>query len=199
MDDTPVEVVRAAPERLSALAPVFGRAFVHEPMMLWPMGEHGDVADRFTRCFSHFLERALPLGIVWEAGRALGAAAWFPPGGHDSWDDHPWNEPRIAELTDDGGSRYDAFWDWIGPRSPAEPSWELDSIAVEPALQGRGIGGALIAAGLAQARADGVGAFLSTGSPRNVPIYERHGFRRAEELDAPGGGPRIWFMRWDPR
>jgi hypothetical protein len=43
----------------------------------------------------------------------------------------------------------------------------------------------------------GVGAFLSTGTPGNVPIYERCGFRVIEEADAPGG-PHIWFMRADP-
>ena len=38
-------------------------------------------------------------------------------------------------------------------------------------------------------------AFLETGNPRNVPYYERFGFRVIDEGDAPGGGPRIWFMR----
>jgi hypothetical protein len=52
-------------------------------------------------------------------------------------------------------------------------------------------------AGQARAQADGVGAFLSTGTARNVSIYERRGFRVVEDLDAPGGGPHIWFMRWD--
>ncbi len=41
-------------------------------------------------------------------------------------------------------------------------------------------------------------AFLSTGTRRNVDIYGRSGFRVVDEADAPGGGPRIWFMRRDP-
>jgi len=43
-----------------------------------------------------------------------------------------------------------------------------------------------------------VPAFLSTGTRRNVEIYGRSGFRVVDEADAPGGGPRIWFMRRDP-
>ena len=39
-------------------------------MMCWPLGSDGDVVDRFTRCFTYFLEVALPLGVVWEAGDA---------------------------------------------------------------------------------------------------------------------------------
>ena len=180
------------------LAPVFGGAFVDEPMMRWPMGESGDIADRFGRAFGYFLEDALELGLVWEAGDANGAAVWIPPDTFETWERNPWNQSRIRALTDDGGRRYDAFWDWVESHSPTEPMWLLDSIAVEPAAQGRGIGRALVTVGLARARADGLGAFLSTGTARNVSIYGRCGFRVTAEIDAPDGGPRIWFMRWDP-
>ena len=193
-----VEVTRSTPDRLPALAPMFGRAFVDEPMMRWPMGEHGDPVDRFTRAFAAVLEQVLPHGLVWEASAGQGAVLWFPPEPAEPWDEHPWNHPLIATLTDDGGRRYDAFWAWVESRIPHGGLWLLDSIGVEPALQGRGIGTALIAAGLARARADGVGAFLSTGTAGNVPIYGRSGFRVVEDLDAPEGGPHIWFMRWDP-
>jgi GNAT superfamily N-acetyltransferase len=187
------------PARLSALAQVFGRAFVHEPMMRWPLGSEGDLEERFTRCFAYFLEAALPLGLVWEAGPGDGAAVWIAPEQSDVWDGHPWNQARILALADDdGGRRYDAFWDWVAKHDPPEPSWQLDSIAVAPELQGRGIGRTLIEAGLARARAERTGAFLSTGTEANVAIYARCGFRVYEEAQAPGGGPHIWFMRADP-
>jgi GNAT superfamily N-acetyltransferase len=198
MSGTGIKVVRARPDQLSAVASVFGRAFVTEPMMRWPLGEHGDVVDRFTRCFSYFLEDVLARGIVWETGGVSGAAVWDPPGESDAWGEHPWNQPRIKALSDDEGRRYEAFWDWVYAHNPDEPLWQLDSIAVEPGSQGRGFGSALIARGLAQARADSTGAFLSTGTLRNVSIYGRCGFQVVDEDDAPNGGPHIWFMRWDP-
>jgi GNAT superfamily N-acetyltransferase len=183
--------------RVSVLAGVFGRAFVHEPMMRWPLGADGDVAGRFTRCFAYFLEAALPLGLVWEAGDGQGAAVWIPPEQAQAWETHPWNQARILALAEDGGRRYNAFWDWVAMHDPAQPSWQLDSIAVPPELQGRGIGRALIEAGLERARADRTGAFLSTGTAGNVAIYGRCGFRVYDEADAPDGGPHIWFMRSD--
>jgi len=67
---------------------------------------------------------------------------------------------------------------------------------VDPKLQGQGYGGALIRKG--QAQAQGTGAFLSTGTERNVSIYGRYGFRVIDDAHAPDNGPRIWFMRWDP-
>ena len=155
-------------------------------------------AGGYTRCFAAFLEVVLDLGLVREAGNAQGAAVWVPPGRFASWAEHPWNQPRIHALTDDGGHRYDAFWRWVDSRSPSEPLWQLDSIAVDPSVQGRGLGTAMIADGLDRARRDGVGAFLSTGTERNVSLYATCGFRVVDEAEAPGNGPRIWFMRWDP-
>ncbi len=183
---------------MSALAPVFGRAFVHEPMMFWPMGSSGDVAARFAGCFASFREVALPLGLVWEAGQADAVAVWVSPEQRGGWDGHPWDQPQILAVAEDGGRRYEAFWEWVATHDPVEPSWQLDTIAVEPELQGRGIGRALIEAGLARVRADGASASLSTGTQANVAIYGRCGFRVYHEAHAPDGGPRVWFMRWDP-
>jgi GNAT superfamily N-acetyltransferase len=170
-----------------------------EPMMRWPIGAGQDEAiDCFTRCFGYFLEAAIPLDWIWEAGEGEGAAAWIPPGRRDPPVVHPWSQPRILALADDGGRRYEAFWDWVAAHEPTEPLWHLDSIGVSPALQGRGVGRALIEAGLASALADDTGAFLSTGTRANVPIYGRFGFSVYKEADAPDGGPHVWFMRWDP-
>jgi GNAT superfamily N-acetyltransferase len=198
VDRPEIHVTVAGPDRRAMLSSVFGRAFVDEPMMRWPLGEHGDIVARFTRCFSYFFESALGLGLVLEAGPGRGGAVWIPPGEFESWENHPWNQPGIDELTDDGGRRYDAFWRWVEAHSPEEPLWQLDSIAVEPANQGHGYGAALIRAGQARAHAAGIGAFLSTGTRGNVDIYQRCGFRVVEDLDAPDDGPHIWFMRWDP-
>jgi ribosomal protein S18 acetylase RimI-like enzyme len=198
VDRPQVTVSPAGADRLLPLASVFGRAFVDEPMMVWPLGDVQDRVACFTRCFALFLEVGLNLGIVSEAGRASGAAVWIPPDRFESWDDHPWNQMRIHALTEDGGRRYDEFWRWIETRSPNGPLWQLDSIGVEPTLQGQGFGGALIREGQERARAEGRGAFLSTGTERNVSLYGRYGFRVVDDAYAPNDGPRIWFMRWDP-
>ncbi len=128
VDDSEIEVSPAGLARLAALGPLFGRAFVNEPMMWWPMGEERD-PERFTRCFSFFLELVLQLGLVWEAGAAIGAADWIPSGQFEGWDGHPWNQQRIRALTDDGGDRYDEFWRWIDSHSPQEPLLQLDSLS----------------------------------------------------------------------
>jgi ribosomal protein S18 acetylase RimI-like enzyme len=195
----PVEVTQAGPDRLSAVARVLGRAFVTEPLARWPLGVHGDLEERFTLWFEYFLDGWMDLGIVWEVGDALGAAIWIPADKAEAWEEGiERSRPRVHELTDDGGRRYDEFWEWVASRIPDERLWHLDSVGVAPETRGRGIGFALIDFGLARARADGAGVLLETGTPRNVPYYERFGFRVVMDADAPEGGPHVWFMRWDP-
>jgi predicted N-acetyltransferase YhbS len=90
------------------------------------------------------------------------------------------------------------MWEWIADNFLDEPFWYLDHIGVDADHRGGGVGTALIQHGLAFAERDGVPAFLETGRPGNVAYYERRGFRTITDADAPGGGPHIWFMRYDP-
>ena len=166
--------------------------------MRWPLGEGSDAEKRLIRGFECLIEGLIPLGAVWEAGDAMGALVLISPDMTDALEEAQLELRRVYALDEDGARRFDSFWDWVASREPDEPLALLDSIAVEPAAQGRGIGSALIECGLSRARADGRGVLLETGNPRNVPLYERHGFRLIDEGDAPGGGPHVWFMRWDP-
>jgi ribosomal protein S18 acetylase RimI-like enzyme len=49
-------------------------------------------------------------------------------------------------------------------------------IGVDPVRQGRGLGSALLKHGLGQCDAQGLPAYLESSNPKNVPLYERHGF-----------------------
>jgi GNAT superfamily N-acetyltransferase len=197
MNRAPVEISRAGKSRLTSLAPVFARAFVDDPMMRWSLLGDREPRKLLNLCFTYFLEIAIDLGLVWEAGDANGGAVWIPPGRSDEWEQHPWSQSRILELSDDGGSRYETFWDWVESHIPDEPLWLLDSIAVDPHIQGMGYGRALIEVGQSMAATTDCGAILSTGTERNLPIYKKCGFHIVDHVDAPNGGPHVWFMRWD--
>lgn len=69
--------------------------------------------------------------------------------------------------------------------------WSLSPVAVNPARQGRGIGGELIRYGLDHARRAGAKAVTVLGDP---DYYARFGFTRkaAEKLRTPFAGP--WYM-----
>lgn len=77
---------------------------------------------------------------------------------------------------------------------PGEDWWYLRYVAVRPDQQGKGLGGAVIRAGIAQARERGLPVFLETCKPDNMQIYRSLGFRVHSEWDVPLGGPHFWTM-----
>jgi GNAT superfamily N-acetyltransferase len=193
-----IPITRAAPDRVPELAALLGRGFADDPMFLWPLGP--DVGtEQIEGFFRSFNERLAERGWLWEAGDGIGVAAWLPPGADDVMMDIDRElRPAVVRGTDDGGTRYASMWEWIAEHFLDEPFWYLDHIGVDAEHRGGGVGTALIQHGLAFADRDGVPAFLETGRPGNVAYYERRGFRTTAEGNAPGGGPHIWFMRYDP-
>ena len=194
-----VEVRPARPGEAPALAGVLGRALGVEPMAHWPLHAAADLPGSIRRCFEIIDTAYATEGWIHTAADGLGVMALLPPGSSDR--EAELGEiaaPAIAALTRDAGARYEAFWRWIWSCMPDEPHWLMDQLAVEPAAQGRAIGGALIRVAIASAEADGLPLLLETGVRANVALYGRFGFRIFAEGDAPGGGPRVWFMRRDP-
>ena len=65
--------------------------------------------------------------------------------------------------------------------------------------QGQGLGTQMLREVLADADTDGVPAYLESSNERNLPLYERNGFRVVGELQALGHGPAIWRMWREPQ
>ena len=83
-------------------------------------------------------------------------------------------------------------------RYPRTPHWYLYLVAVDPEQQGRGVGSALLAAGLARADAEALPAYLEATSERNSALYARVGFEAAGVLRYPLGGPPLYPMLRPP-
>jgi ribosomal protein S18 acetylase RimI-like enzyme len=82
------------------------------------------------------------------------------------------------------------------PKEP--PHYYLAVLGVEPELQGRGFGGALMQPVLSMCDSDRTCAYLESSKERNVVLYERHGFRVVEEVHLPKDGPPFWRMWREP-
>ena len=194
-----IEISQAGPERVQRLVEVLARSFADDPIIRWPFPTDGNHEEQCRELFRILDEPIAETGWLWEAGDAAGVALWIPPDGEARFlEIELESRDAIDPMTEDDGIRYRAFWDWIEDHLPDDPSWFLDHLAVAPEHRGEGIGRALVDLGLGFARRDGVPAFLETARPGNVGYYERLGFRVVADEHAPGGGPRLWFMRFDP-
>ncbi len=76
--------------------------------------------------------------------------------------------------------------------------WYLFVLGVEPSRQEHGIGGALLEPVLGRADAGETPCYLETQYERNVPFYERHGFKVVQVGSVPDDGPRFWAMLRKP-
>ena len=191
----------AAEADLDDVVRVFGEALAPDPMIAWPLPSDATVDDVVSLFGVLIHEAYAELDVIWVAGDGTvdAAAVWLPPEQVARFDEvETATRPKIAGLTDDGGARYGAFWDWLGGHLPDEPCWFLDILAVRQQARGRGLASVLVRDGLERAHAAGLPAFLETGNQANVGMYEHLGFHVHERADTPGGGPTIWFLRADP-
>jgi ribosomal protein S18 acetylase RimI-like enzyme len=81
---------------------------------------------------------------------------------------------------------------------PPEAHWHLPLIGVDPAHQEKGIGSALLSHILNVSDGQNVAAYLEATSPRNVPLYERHGFEAVGSIQV-ADSPQIIPMLRKPR
>ena len=79
---------------------------------------------------------------------------------------------------------------------PTEPHWYLAVIATEPSRRAQGMGGALLTTALEVVDAEHMPAYLESSNPRNITLYERHGFGITREIPI-GDGPPMTAM-WRP-
>ena len=83
-------------------------------------------------------------------------------------------------------------------RHPREPHWYLSLLVTDPTLQGRGLGSAVIAPGLAVADDAGMPCYLETQKESNVGWYARQGFELQRTISLPGI-PSVWCLWREPR
>jgi ribosomal protein S18 acetylase RimI-like enzyme len=200
-----IDVRRATDDDLPALSAVLGRAFSNDPTMVWVFRDEATRLDRLTALFTlALLGVFLPAGAIDVTTDVAGAALWehrdpaspAAPEGED--DDFPAAMTAAGFLPDEV-DRMQTFLGMMADAHPAEPAhWYLGILGVDLDRQGQGIGSACMAPRLATCDAEGVPAYLESSNERNVPLYERHGFRTVGIIDLPDGPP-LWRMWREPQ
>ncbi|WP_017596367.1 GNAT family N-acetyltransferase [Nocardiopsis potens] len=204
MSERPEFTVRnATMEDVPGVARVLSRAFFEDPLTEWlfpdPVSRMAKSA-RWWAAYSGyvFIPRGRVRVAVEDGPRPVvrGAAAWKEP-------EEPSMGPRALLRTLPNtvslfGLRrlpeLSALLREIGGLAPASgPYWHLEVLGVDPVVQGKGVGAALLDAGLSRADDDRVPVHLETNREENLAYYERYGFAPTGKLDAEGM-PRAWGM-----
>jgi GNAT superfamily N-acetyltransferase len=171
-------------------------AFSTDPMARWAYPDAvtylAAMPEMVTAFGGHGFERA----AVHIVNDGAAAAIWLPPG-VDA------DSERLAAITEQHSppeqlSDMMQVFEQMGSYHPSAPCWYLPLIGVDPMHQGQGHGSALLRHALEQCDRDGVIAYLESSNPRNVPLYERHGFASLGSIQA-GSSPTIVPMLRRPR
>lgn len=150
------------------------------------------------------LRYGLKYGTVLVAGGGAGAAIFLAPGHQMGPKDLLLYGGLSAMLPCTKAQRerimgFNDFADAIAAPAAERPCWHLSPICVEPSSQGKGLGKALVAYGLAQIQAVSQPCYLETQSEKNVAFYQACGFRVVSRTPVPGTGLDHWGMLWEPR
>jgi ribosomal protein S18 acetylase RimI-like enzyme len=108
-------------------------------------------------------------------------------------------EARLAALAGPYRPRFDALDRLFTEHHPHPPHWHLAFLAVAPASQGDGLGGALMRRTHDELDRSGVPAYLEATNEDNIRLYRRHGYTEMApfEINLPDGAP--FFRMWrDP-
>ena len=190
-----VHSARSETEQQAVIA-VITLAFSSDPMTRWAFPDPGTYLTVMPQMARAFGGNGFAHGAAHLTAGGTAAAIWLPPGVHA-------DSKGLAALAEEHTPReqradMERVFAQMETHHPSEPCWYLPLIGVDPHSQGRGYGSALLRHTLKQCDRDGMPAYLESSNPRNIPLYQRHGFEIIGAIQS-GTSPAIVPMLRRPR
>jgi len=175
---------------------VITMAFAADPMARWAFPDPATYLSVMPEIAGAFGGNGFAHGTAHLVEGGLGAAMWLPPGVTP-------DDQRLAALTEEHSPKERLgdmmqIFEQMDRYHPSEPCWYLPLIGVDPLYQGRGCGSALLRHALPRCDRDRVPAYLESSNPRNISLYQRHGFEIIGNIQA-GSSPTLVPMLRRPR
>jgi GNAT superfamily N-acetyltransferase len=168
-------------------------AFGGDPPSRWAWPDPQQYLEAFPLFAQAFGGSAFELGTAYYHAGYSGVALWLPPGAT------PDGEYLIQVIKDTvaHGLRDAMFsmFEQMDSYHPTEAHWHLPLIGVDPPRQGRGIGLSLLNHVLKACDEQKVLAYLEATSPRNIPLYERQGFKALGSIQVADSPPIVPMLR----
>ncbi|HEU4558025.1 MAG TPA: GNAT family N-acetyltransferase [Longimicrobium sp.] len=192
---TPIITTATTSDEAPAIAVVV-LAFSADPAARWTWPDPQQYLMHFPSFVKALGGNAFAHGSAYYVDGYAGAALWLPPGVNP-------DEDALITLLQRTGSapvQKDVFavFEQMERYHPREPYWYLPFIGVDPFQQGNGYGAALIKHALIPCDRDHTLAYLESSNPKNIPLYERHGFELLGTIQV-GTSPPIFPMLRKPR
>jgi GNAT superfamily N-acetyltransferase len=169
------------PDQAGAIG-VLTLAFSTDPMTRWSFPDPAKYLATFSSIAKAFGGNTFEKGTAYIANSFTGAALWLPPGAKS--DEESLKKLFEENTGEDIKEDMKEIFEKMGKFHPNEPHWFLPMIGVDPAHQGAGTGSALMTEALKAVDRDGLIAYLESSNPKNISLYQRHGFEVIGEIQA---------------
>lgn len=171
-------------------------AFSADPVIRWVMPEPKNFLMNFPKFVRAFGGNAFTHETAYYTEGYAGVALWLPP-------NIEMDAEKMINLIEQivpNEQKGDTFglMEQMEHYHPDEPIWYLPLIGVDPFQQNRGQGSILLAYVLKICDREAITAYLETSNPRNITLYERHGFEIIGKIQA-GNSPVIYPMLRHPQ
>jgi GNAT superfamily N-acetyltransferase len=196
-----IEVRVAATDSVPKVAAVLADAFIHDPVYTWMLPGTRRLQARLRAMFAAEAEQYVlgNGGTVWTTSGYDGAVCELPPG---AWEmTMSFTAREALKWTRAFGTRLllaGRVQRAMERRHLREPHFYIRTVGVRTALQGQGVGSALMQPTLQRADSAGLPTYIEASSERSAILYERLGFVHIGVLELPDGGPPVWPMRRPP-
>lgn len=186
----------AAPEDKQRALTTVLLGFASDPVARWVWPDPETYLATMPRFIAAFGGRAFEHGTAHIAADARAAALWLPPGIEP---DGEAMQTLIEEtLRPEIAADIEGFLEGMARHHPETPHWYLPMIAADPRWMGQGLGAALLKHALRRCDQERLPAYLESSNPRNISLYERHGFEAVGEIQS-GSSPVMTPMLRMPR
>lgn len=193
---TSIAVRSASRDEEGAVSAIIGLAFATDPMARWSLRDAQTYLAVMPDLIRAFGAAAYDSDSAHVSDDLGGAALWLPPGVEPDLEalDHLIRTHADPAILSD----VDMIFEAMARYHPKVPHWYLPLIGVDPTRQGKGIGSALMRHALTRCDREGATAYLESSNPRNIPLYQRHGFEILGTIQA-GSSPVLTPMLRLPR
>ncbi len=183
----------ATPADADRCVAVLSLAFSNDPPCRWAWPDPKQYLEGFPRFASAFGGGALRLGTADYYEDFFGVALWLSPG--TAPDEASLMQVFEETVSDTLQDALFTMFEQMEAFHPREPHWHLPLIGVDPAHQGRGIASELLRRVLNACDEQDTLAYLEATSPRNVRLYERHGFEALGLIQVANSPPIVPMLR----
>jgi ribosomal protein S18 acetylase RimI-like enzyme len=170
-----MDVKTATESELESVIDALKLAFVCDPATRWVWPDPHKYLLYFSNFAKAFGGKAFANKSAHYVGNYSGTALWLPP------NVDPDVDTLLRLLQETTSEEVQAIvpqvFEKMGSYHPSEPHWYLPLLGVDPLYHNKGLGSTLLKYATAKFDGDNVLAYLESSNPRNIPLYERHGFK----------------------